>query len=102
MDWAPWLTSGGVGLGCLVALFLALRSGALWTNKSVIEVLKVRDQHDQYLQAYIERLEARNELLDQRNDVLANQIAGAMEVARSTGMVKALPPTAAERIVEQQ
>lgn len=79
-------------------LFTALRRGDLWTQKQVDTALKAKDDYAKLLLDQIAILRSTNDKLDERNDRLANQVGGAIEVARSTGMVQALPSEAAERL----
>lgn len=99
MDWLVYL-GPGIGLGgvMMLMLFIALRRGDLWTQKQVDTALKAKDDYAELLREQIGVLRSTNEKLDERNDKLAQQIGGAIEVARSTGMVQALPSEAAERL----
>lgn len=82
----------------LILLFTSLRSGGIMTKTQHDSIIKAKDQYAAYLEAYIVRLEQRNDRLDDRNDVLARGQERAIKVAETAGMVNALPAETAERL----
>ncbi len=89
----------GIGGVFLTVLFLGLRSGAIWTGKSVDKLMAEKELRLKEKDTYIAKIEQINEKLDQRNDLLASKMDQVLEVSRAHGMLEALPPKLGERVV---
>lgn len=94
-----WINFGLAG-GMLVALFVALRSGALYTSRSVDRIVQSYEDRIKREQDYNHLVMELNEKLDERNDLLTSRIDQMLAVSRANGMIEALPPATAERVVK--
>lgn len=95
----PWLQFGEGGV-FLALLFLGLRSGAIYTRSAVTLIIDGYEKRIADKDKYIEKLEQITAKQDERNDLLTSRIGHALELARSSGMIEALPPQTAERILK--
>lgn len=94
-----WLQLGIAG-GFLVLLFLGLRSGVIYTKLAVDKIIEQYDKRLADKDKYIDKLEKLNEKLEEHNDLLTSKISQTLEVARSQGMISALPPQVTERVLQ--
>jgi len=102
-DTIAWVGFGmnlGIGGVFLYVLFRMLSVGKLLTKREFDSWTELNERRHQDKDRYIAKLEAINDKLDARNDLLAKQMEPLLEISKAHGMIEALPPSIGERIAK--